>query len=81
MSKSGGLLFVINIENIRQFLEKLIGMEVFSAEIYYLTKLPAVLVVKDVVVICFIAVFLSVGASFLPSRRAARLDPIEALKE
>ncbi|MBP9752988.1 MAG: lipoprotein-releasing ABC transporter permease subunit [Proteobacteria bacterium] len=76
-----GLLFVINIENIRQFLEKLIGMEVFSAEIYYLTKLPAVLVVKDVVVICFIAVFLSVGASFLPSRRAARLDPIEALKE
>jgi lipoprotein-releasing system permease protein len=76
-----GILFVIYIENIRRFLEKLVGMELFSAEIYYLTKLPAVLIVQDVIVICIIAVMLSITASFFPARKAASLDPIEALKE
>jgi lipoprotein-releasing system permease protein len=56
-------------------------MELFSAEVYYLTKLPAVLVWSDVIMVCMMAVTLSIIASFFPSRTASKLDPIEALRE
>ena len=37
-----GIMFAVNIESIRQFLEGLTGTNLFSAEIYFLSKLPAI---------------------------------------
>lgn len=75
-----GIAFAVNIESIRQFLQNLTNTELFSEEIYFLSKLPAVVNWHEVVSIIAIAVVLSVAATLYPAWRAARLDPVEALR-
>lgn len=75
-----GLLFCYNIENVRQFLESLSGRELFSAEIYFLSQLPAKVDVTEVVMVATISLLLSFLATLYPSYRAAKFDPVEALR-
>ena len=75
-----GLIFCWNIESIRQFLQYFTGTELFSAEIYFLSKLPAEVDSIEVVFVMSMSLFLSLVASLYPSWRAARTDPIEALR-
>jgi lipoprotein-releasing system permease protein len=75
-----GITFAVNIESIRQFLQNLTNTELFSEEIYFLSKLPAIVNWHEVVSIVAIAVVLSVAATLYPAWRAARLDPVEALR-
>lgn len=75
-----GLLFALNIENIRQFLQKFLGVELFNAEIYFLSRLPAKVIWSEVGIVAAIALFLSFLATFYPAYRASRLDPVEALR-
>ncbi len=75
-----GLLFCDNIETIRRFLESLTGTDLFAAEIYFLTQLPAEVDPVEVVAVVIMALFLSFAATLYPSWRAARLDPVEALR-
>jgi lipoprotein-releasing system permease protein len=75
-----GLIFCWNIEGIRQSLQNVTGTELFSAEIYFLSKLPAEVDPLDVTLVITMALFLSFVASIYPSWRAARTDPVEALK-
>lgn len=75
-----GLLFSYNIENIRQFLQNIFGQDLFSAEIYFLSKLPAKVDVTEVMVVVIISLILSFIATIYPSWRAAKFDPVEALR-
>lgn len=75
-----GLLFCDNIETIRRFLESLTGTDLFSAEIYFLSRLPAEVNPIEVIAVVIMALFLSFAATIYPSWRAARLDPVEALR-
>ena len=75
-----GLLVCDNIETIRQFLEGLSGRELFSAEIYFLSKLPAKVDVTEVSVVASISLLLSFLATLYPAYRAAKFDPVEALR-
>jgi lipoprotein-releasing system permease protein len=75
-----GLVFTENIESIRQGLQSLTGTELFSAEIYFLSKLPAVMDPVEVAQVILMALFLSFLAPIFPAWRAARLDPVEALR-
>ena len=75
-----GLLVCYNIETIRQFLEGLSGRELFSAEIYFLSKLPAKVDVTEVAVVASISLLLSFLATLYPAYRAAKFDPVEALR-
>ncbi len=75
-----GLLFCYNIENIRQFLQSLAGRDLFSAEIYFLSQLPARVDVAEVVMVAVISLLLSFLATLYPAYRAAKFDPVEALR-
>jgi len=75
-----GISFALNIEYIREALQKLTGTELFSAEIYFLSKLPAKLDWSEVASVLGMAFTLSFLATLYPAWRAARLDPVEALR-
>ena len=75
-----GIAFALNIEAIRQALQALTGTELFSEEIYFLSKLPADVNWHEVATVVTISVVLSVAATLYPAWRAARLDPVEALR-
>ncbi|AMW35084.1 lipoprotein-releasing ABC transporter permease subunit [Haematospirillum jordaniae] len=75
-----GVLFCENIELIRQGLQSLTGTDLFSAEVYFLSKMPAKMEWSEVIRVTAMAIALSLGATLYPSWRAARLDPVEALR-
>ncbi len=75
-----GVAFADNIEGIRQFIQQIVGRDLFSAEIYFLTQLPARVDPGEVVQIVLMALGLSFAATLYPSWRAARTDPVEALR-
>lgn len=75
-----GVSFASNIEAIRQFIQSIIGRELFAAEIYFLTQLPARVDAGEVIAVVLMALGLSFAATIYPSWRAANLDPVEALR-
>jgi lipoprotein-releasing system permease protein len=75
-----GLLVCLNIESIRQFMSWLTNTELFSPELYFLSRLPADLDVGETTAVVVMALALSLLATLYPSWRAARLDPVEALR-
>jgi lipoprotein-releasing system permease protein len=75
-----GLIVCLNIESIRQFLSWLTNTEIFTPELYFLSKLPADLDVGETTAVVVMALALSLLATLYPSWRAARLDPVEALR-
>ena len=75
-----GLSFAENIETIRQWIQGLTGTDLFAAEIYFLSQLPAVVDPSEVVTVVVMGLGLSFLATLYPSWRAARLDPAEALR-
>jgi lipoprotein-releasing system permease protein len=75
-----GLGFAANIETIRQWLQVFTGTDLFSAEIYFLSHLPARIETGDVASVVAMGLALSLLATLYPAWRAARLDPVEALR-
>jgi lipoprotein-releasing system permease protein len=75
-----GFVICLNIESIRQFLSWLTSTELFSPELYFLSKLPADMDLAETSAVVVMALVLSFLATLYPSWRAARLDPVEALR-
>jgi lipoprotein-releasing system permease protein len=75
-----GTVFCAYIENIRQFVQKLTGTPLFDPTVYYLEQLPAKLDWHQVTEVILMSFALSLLATIYPSWRAARIDPIEALR-
>jgi lipoprotein-releasing system permease protein len=75
-----GTLVCLNIESIRQFISWLTSTELFSPELYFLSKLPAEMDAGETTAVVVMALALSLLATLYPSWRAARLDPVEALR-
>src|SRR5436305_667605 len=75
-----GMLVCLNIESIRQFLSWLTNTELFSPELYFLSKLPAEIDAGETTAVVVMALTLSFLATLYPSWRAARLDPVDALR-
>lgn len=74
-----GLLLATNVGAIRDLLAGF-GGGVFAAEIAFLSRLPARIEPAEVIAVVLLALLLSFGATIIPAWRAARLDPVEALR-
>ena len=75
-----GLVLAENLETIRSGLNNLLHANLFPAEIYFLSSLPSVVEPSDVITVVGMTLGLSILATLYPSWRAARLDPVEALR-
>jgi lipoprotein-releasing system permease protein len=75
-----GIAFTTHIEELRQFLQHVLGVRLFPDEIYFFTRVPAKIDPHEVVSVLAMAFGLSFLATLYPSWRAARLDPVEALR-
>ncbi|MCB2097397.1 MAG: FtsX-like permease family protein, partial [Parvularculaceae bacterium] len=75
-----GALFVWNIDAIESFLSWLFNTDLFPADVYYFNAIPAKMQWREVGVIVGWSLFMSFVATIYPAWRAARLDPVEALR-
>jgi lipoprotein-releasing system permease protein len=75
-----GLLVAHNVEAIRKFLSWLLGANLFPSELYFLSQLPSRVETSDVIAVVAMTLVLALVATIYPSWRAAKLDPVEALR-
>lgn len=75
-----GLLIASNLDTIRVALNKAFDANLFPAEFYFLSRLPAIVDSREVTAIVVMTLVLAILASIYPAWKAASLDPIEALR-
>ena len=75
-----GVFVSMNIEKIRQLISSIFGQELFSAEIYFLSKLPSDININEVLIVICISIFLTLLASIFPAWKASKISPAEALR-
>ena len=75
-----GLVLARNLEPIRQFINRTFDINAFDPNFYLLSHLPSVVVPGDVLAVTCLSLGLSLLATIYPSWRAAKLDPVEALR-
>ena len=75
-----GVLFSVYIENIRTFLSNIFEIPLFPEEIYFLSKMPSEINIKSIIIISICSILITSIVSIFPALKAARLDPIKALK-
>jgi lipoprotein-releasing system permease protein len=75
-----GTPIALNLENIREFLNSVFSLNLFPAQFYFLSHLPSVVLPGQVFGVAFMTLVLSFLATIYPAWRAARLDPVEALR-
>jgi lipoprotein-releasing system permease protein len=75
-----GTIFSLNIGKIQKALDALLGTNVFSPEVYFLTRLPSLLDPVDVIVTAAVSLSLSCLATLYPARKAGKLNPAEILR-
>ena len=75
-----GVVLALNVETVVPFIERLFHVDLFPADVYYISKLPSKLVWSDVTTIAGVALALAFLATLYPSWRASRVQPAEALR-
>jgi lipoprotein-releasing system permease protein len=75
-----GLVFCLNIEAIQRFIEWVTGVQVFNADVYFLSHVPARIDPLEVVGVVAWALAAAFTFTLLPAWQASRLDPVEALR-
>ncbi len=75
-----GVLIAARINPIADFIEKTTGLSVFPSDIYYFSKIPTEINPSDVAMIIGFALLASIFAGLYPAGKAAKLDPVEALR-
>ena len=75
-----GVTFSMYVENLRQFLSAIFNISLFPEEIYFLSTMPSEINFFSIFIISFCSIFITVIVSIFPALKAAKLDPIKALK-
>lgn len=76
----GGLVFTWNLQSITGFVEWLLDIEIFPADVYFIDQLPAQLNILDICLIILTALVVSFLATLYPAWNASKLDPVVALR-
>ncbi len=75
-----GVTFSLYVENLRQFLSSTFNISLFPEEIYFLSKMPSEINLNSILIISICSIFITTVVSIFPALKAAKLDPIKALK-
>ncbi|MDC0585442.1 FtsX-like permease family protein [Candidatus Pelagibacter sp.] len=75
-----GVTFSIYIENLREFLSSTFNISLFPEEIYFLSKMPSEINPTSILLISICSIIITIIVSIFPAFKAAKLDPIKALK-
>ena len=75
-----GVIVCLNVERIRAFFSWLSGTTLFNPELYFLSQLPAKMNFGETFSVIMMALVLSFIATIFPAWRAAKLDPVDALR-
>ena len=75
-----GVTFSIYIENFREFLSSTFNISLFPEEIYFLSKMPSEINPTSIFLISICSIIITIIVSIFPAFKAAKLDPIQALK-
>ena len=75
-----GVTFSLYIENFRQFLSSTFNISLFPEEIYFLSKMPSEINPTSIFLISICSILITVIVSIFPAFKAAKLDPVRALK-
>ena len=75
-----GIIFSMYVENLRQFLSTIFNISLFPEEIYFLSTMPSEINLSSILIISFCSILVTIIVSIFPALKAARLDPIKALK-
>ncbi len=75
-----GVAFSVYVENLRQFLSKIFDISLFPEEIYFLSTMPSEINITSILIISFCSILITILVSIFPALKAAKLDPIKALK-
>lgn len=77
---AAGILTALNLSNIINFVEGVLGFELLPQSVYYVTDFPAELRWSDVIVIVSVSIVISMLATLYPSWQASKTEPAEALR-
>jgi len=75
-----GVTFSIYVENLRQFLSTLFNISLFPEEIYFLSTMPSEINPPSILLISLCSIIITIIVSIFPALKAAKLDPVKALK-
>ena len=75
-----GVTFSLYVENLRKFLSSTFNISLFPEEIYFLNKMPSEINLNSILIISICSILITVVVSIFPALKAAKLDPIKALK-
>ena len=75
-----GVTFSMYVENLRQFLSSAFNISLFPEEIYFLSTMPSEINIISILIISLSSIFITIIVSIFPALKAAKLDPIKALK-
>jgi lipoprotein-releasing system permease protein len=77
---TGGLLLLTYRNGFLGIMRRFTGMELFPADIYGFTQLPAKIIPGDIAIICGGSLIICLAAAAFPAWHASRLNPVEALR-
>jgi lipoprotein-releasing system permease protein len=75
-----GLLAIAYRNEFLTFMRRTTGMQLFPADIYGFTQLPALIMPGDIAIICGGSLIICLAAAAFPARHASRMNPVEALR-
>ena len=76
-----GMTLIKYRNEFKDWLAEVLGIQVFPADVYQFSKIPAQVIPHDVAVICLSAFVICSLAALIPAYFAARLDPVKALRQ